>query len=222
MKKKLLTTLLLCLSGFMVFGQNHVITGKVTDQKDGSALPGVSVTVKGKPIGTQTSTDGSYSLSVPPDVKILTFKYVGYKEADLKINGARLDVQLEPDSKQLSEVVVVGYGTQKRQDLTGSVASVSSKDIEGTPVTSFEQAIQGKMAGVVIQADNGKLGQGIKINIRGSASISAGTQPLIVLDGIIVNNEDLSNSGFAGPSDQLADINFNDIESIDVLKDAAA
>ncbi len=222
MKKILPAILLLFLCTSLAYGQNRVITGKVTDQKDGSPLPGVSVTVKGKTIGTQTNIDGSYSLSVTPDVKILTFNFIGYKEANLPITGTTVSVALSEDSKQLSEVVVVGYGTQTRQNLTGSIASVSSKDIEETPVTSFEQAIQGKMAGVLIQADNGKLGQGIKISVRGVASISAGTQPLIVLDGIIINNEDLSNAGFAGPSDQLADINFDDIESIDVLKDAAA
>ncbi len=222
MKKILPAILSLFLFASLAYGQNRVITGKVTDQKDGSPLPGVSVTVKGKTIGTQTNVDGSYSLSVTPDVKTLTFNFIGYKEANLPITGPTLNVVLSEDSKQLSEVVVVGYGTQTRQSLTGSVASVSSKDIEETPVTSFEQAIQGKMAGVLIQADNGKLGQGIKISVRGVASISAGTQPLVVLDGIIVNNEDLSNAGFAGPSDQLADINFDDIESIDVLKDAAA
>lgn len=223
MKKKLLPLLLLLLSVSLAFGQNRVITGKVTDQKDGSALPGVSVTVKGKAaFGTQTGVDGAYSLSVTQDVKSLTFKFLGYKEAEVPITGNTVNVQLVIDSKQLSEVVVVGYGTQKRQNVTGSIASVSAKDIEGTPVTTFEQAIQGKMAGVLIQADNGKLGQGIKISVRGSASISAGTQPLVVLDGIIVSNSDLSNSNFAGPSDPLADINFNDIESVDVLKDAAA
>jgi len=116
--------------------------------------------------------------------------------------------------------VVVGYGTQKRGSLTGSIASVSGKDVAETPVTTFEQALQGKTAGVNIQAEGGKLGQGIKISVRGQSSISAGTQPLVVIDGIVVNQTDLSSNG--ATSNPLADINFNDIDSYQILKDAAA
>lgn len=221
MKKNLLTILLLFSCMSFVFGQNRVITGKVTDQKDGSPLPGVSVTVKGVAgIGTQTDINGSYSLSVPATAKVLVFKFIGFKPAEISISGNTLSTQLEQDSKQLSEVVVVGYGTQRRQAITGSIASVSAKEIQNTPVTTFEQAIQGKAAGVNIQANNGKLGQGIKISIRGTSSISAGTQPLVVLDGIVITSTDISTTS-AG-TNPLADLNFNDIESVDVLKDASA
>ncbi|HMG08170.1 MAG TPA: TonB-dependent receptor [Mucilaginibacter sp.] len=221
MKKNLLTILLLfsCIS--FVFAQNRVITGKVTDQKDGSPLPGVGVTVKGVTgTGTQTSINGTYNLSVPANAKVLVFRFLGFKEAESPINGQVINVALEQDSKQLTEVVVVGYGTQKRQSITGSIASVSSKEIQGTPVTTLEQAIQGKAAGVNIQANNGKLGQGIKISIRGTASITAGTQPLVVVDGIVLNNSDISSTTAA--TNPLADINFNDVESVDFLKDASA
>ncbi|OOQ57692.1 SusC/RagA family TonB-linked outer membrane protein [Mucilaginibacter pedocola] len=220
MKKILLSFLLLFVTASLAFSQNSVITGKVTDQKDGSALPGVTVTVKGTPgIGTQTDVNGKYSLSVPAG-KVLVFKFIGYKAVELAANSSVVDATLETDSKQLTEVVVVGYGTQKRQNITGSVASIAAKEIENTPVTTLEQAIQGKAAGVVIQSNNGKLGQGIKISVRGTSSISAGTQPLIVLDGIILNQGDISSTNAA--TNPLADINFNDFESVEILKDASA
>ncbi|ASU34078.1 SusC/RagA family TonB-linked outer membrane protein [Mucilaginibacter xinganensis] len=221
MKKNLLSFFLLLFCFSSAFAQNRVIKGKVTDQKDGLPLPGVTVMAKGAAsTGTQTDLNGLYTLTIPDGIKSLSFKYIGYKEAILPVSGAVLDVQMEADPKQLTEVVVVGYGTQKRGSLTGSIASVSGKDVAETPVTTFEQAIQGKTAGVNIQAEGGKLGQGIKISVRGQSSISAGTQPLVVIDGIIVNQTDLSSNG--ATSNPLADINFNDIESYQVLKDAAA
>jgi len=221
MKKNLLTLFLLFSCFSFAFAQNKVISGKVTDQKDGSPLPGVSVIVKGVTTsGTQTDLNGHYSLVLPAGAKTLQFKYIGYKETDLPISGSTLNVQLEADPKQLSEIVVVGYGTQKRANITGAITTVTGKDVENTPVTSFEQALQGKTAGVNIQADNGKLGQGISINVRGVSTISGNTQPLIIMDGIVINNDDLSGNG--APTDPLADINFQDIESFEVLKDASA
>lgn len=221
MKKNLLLLFLLLLSVSFAVAQSKVIKGKVTDQKDGSPLPGVSVTVKGVPgLGTQTDINGFYTLSVPGTAKTLVFRFVGYTEVSSSITGAQINVQMEYDSKQLSEVVVVGYGTQKRGNISGAITSVSGKDIEYTPVTTFEQALQGKTAGVNIQANNGKPGQGISINVRGVASISGNTQPLIVMDGIIINQSNLSGNGAA--TNPLADINFDDIESFEVLKDASA
>ncbi len=221
MKKTLLSFFLLFSCFSLAFAQNKVVKGKVTDVKDGSPLPGVTVIAKGaKSAGTQTDLNGLYSLTVPDGATTLTFKYIGYKDANLPINGATVDAQMDVDPKQLTEVVVVGYGTQKRASITGSIATVSGKETENTPVTSFEQALQGKTAGVNIQANNGKLGQGIKISVRGTASISGGTQPLVVIDGIIANQISLSSNGAA--SDPLADLNFNDVESFQVLKDASA
>ncbi|HTD99662.1 MAG TPA: TonB-dependent receptor [Mucilaginibacter sp.] len=222
MKKKLLILLVLLITTIsVVTAQAQTVTGKVTDQKDGLPLPGVSVTVKGLSAGgTQTTLNGSYSITVPAGSHTLVFRYIGYKQVERPVTGSTVDVQLETDSKQLSEVVVVGYGTQKRASITGSIATVSGKETENVPVTTFEQALQGKTAGVNIQANNGKLGQGIKISVRGTASISGGTQPLVVIDGIIANQIDLSNNG--ATSDPLADLNFNDVESFQVLKDAAA
>lgn len=218
-RKLYLIFLLFGLCNF-AFAQQRTITGTVTDLKDGTRLPGVSVSVKGSSIGTQTDLNGAYKLTVPAGTKSLTFTYVGYKTAELTISGTVLNAQIEVNTKQLNEVVVVGYGTQKRSSITGSIASISSKEIEETPVTSFEQAIQGKAAGVSISAGNGKLGQAIAVNIRGSSSIYAGNQPLYVIDGNVINSGSLSST--SAPTDPLADINFNDIESIEILKDAQA
>ncbi|WP_426669718.1 SusC/RagA family TonB-linked outer membrane protein [Mucilaginibacter sp. McL0603] len=221
MKKNLLLFFLLFSGYHFAFAQTKVITGKVIDSKDGSPIPGVSVIVKDVPsVGTQTDPNGSYSISVPAGTHSLVFKYIGYKESIIPIKGNVLNVQLEVDPKQLTEVVVVGYGTQKRANITGAITSVTAKDVANTPVTTFEQALQGKTSGVNIQANNGKLGQGVSINIRGVASISGTTQPLIVMDGIVINQADLSSNGAA--TNPLADINFNDIESFEILKDASA
>lgn len=219
--KKFLLLFLLLFTVTVAISQTKVVTGKVTDQKDGSALPGVTVAVKGSPtIGVQTDVTGSYRLNVPVNTKTLIFKFIGYKDVELPITSAVINTQLAVDPKQLTEVVVVGFGVQKRRDITGSISSIAAKEIEGTPATSLEQAIQGKSAGVFIQSDNGKLGQGISIRVRGSSSVSAGTQPLYVLDGIPITTDNLSST--EAPTNPIADINFNDIESIQILKDASA
>lgn len=221
MKKNLLSLFLLLLFFSTSYAQSRLVKGIVTDLKDGSPMPGVTVIVKGFAASSvQTDSHGAYSLQVPEATRILSFKYIGYKQSDLSITGSTLYVQLEADQKQLSEVVVVGYGTQKRATITGAIASISGKEIEGKPVTSFEQGLQGISPGVNIQAGNGKLGQGIKISIRGASSIAGSNQPLVVIDGIVINNDNLSSNGAA--TDPLADINFNDIDSYQILKDASA
>ncbi|WP_114938933.1 SusC/RagA family TonB-linked outer membrane protein [Mucilaginibacter endophyticus] len=221
MKKHLLTILLLCTCITLGFAQNRVITGKVTDQKDGSPLPGVSVTVKGVTgVGTQTDINGSYKLSVPATAKILTFSFLGYLPKEVAIAGTTVDAQLGTDSKLLNEVVVVGYGTQSKRSLTGSVSKIKGGDIENIPVPSLESAIQGRSPGVYIQAQNGKLGQGIQVRIRGASSVSAGNQPLYVIDGMPITVDDFSTNGAS--TNPLVDLNQNDIESIDILKDASA
>lgn len=220
MKKFLLSFLLLFTCVTLAFSQNVAVTGKVTDQKDGSALPGVTVSVKGSPtIGTQTDVNGKYSLSVPTG-KVLLFKYIGYKDVELAVTGDVVNAVLETDAKQLTEVVVVGYGTQSRRLLTGSVSKIKGTDIENIPVPSLESAIQGRSPGVYIQAQNGKLGQGIQVRIRGASSVSAGNQPLYVVDGLPITVDDFSSNGAS--TNPLVDLNQNDIESIDILKDASA
>ncbi|MBC6111567.1 SusC/RagA family TonB-linked outer membrane protein [Pedobacter fastidiosus] len=204
----------------IAFSQGKVISGKVTSGISGP-IPGVSVFVKGSPsTGTQTDATGIYKLSVPDDAKTIVFSFIGYKTKEVSITGSTINANLEEENTTLSDVVVVGYGTQIKKDITGSVASVKSKDLENLPVTSFEQALQGKAAGVSISSQNGKLGQGITVRVRGASSVTAGSEPLYIVDGIPITSADLSST--SSPTSALADINTNDIESIEVLKDAAA
>lgn len=204
----------------LAFAQDKVITGKVTSNSSGP-LPGVSVYVKGAASnGTQTDATGSYKLSVPANAKTLVFTFIGFKTKEIAITGSTVNASLDEENTTLSDVVVVGYGTQNKRDVTGSVASVKSKDLENLPVTSFEQALQGKAAGVQISAQNGKLGQGITVRVRGAASVTAGSEPLYIVDGIPITSGDFSST--TAPTSALADLNTNDIESIEVLKDASA
>ncbi len=204
------------------YAQQRTITGTVTDAKDGSLLPGVTVKAKGSAIGTVTSANGSFSINVPQNVNALVFTFVGYGDQEVPLTGqSNVSVALSSGNKELSEVVVVGYGTQSKRELTGSVAKVGGKEIENFPAPSFESAIQGKAAGVVIESGSGKVGQGMKIRIRGTSSISASSQPLYVIDGLPMQTQSQSdvNNEITNP---VADLNPNDIESIEVLKDAAA
>lgn len=222
MKRHLLVmcVMLLFFSG-QVFGQGRVVSGKVTSQDDGTPVPGVNVLLKGTSTGTASDADGNYSISVTGDNAILVFSFIGYQTAEVNV-GTRsvVDVQIATDVTQLTEVVVVGYGTQLKQDLTGNIASVSGAEIQNIPVPTFEQAIQGRAAGVFVEAGNGKLGQGIKVRVRGSSSVSAGNQPLYVVDGIPVTSDNQASA--QGATNPLADLNSNDFESVEILKDASA
>lgn len=187
---------------------DQTITGIVTDE-NGSALPGVSVLVKGTQRGTITDAVGKYRLVLSDNTEVLVFSFVGYLSQEIKIGAqTMLNVSLKPDTKALEEVVVVGYGTQSRRNVTGSVAKVDMKQMEGLPNTNVSQALRGRVAGVQF-TDNGRPGQGGSILIRGQRSITAGNNPLVILDGIF----------FEG---SLNDINPGDIESMEVLKDASA
>ncbi|MGK7392035.1 MAG: SusC/RagA family TonB-linked outer membrane protein [Candidatus Cyclobacteriaceae bacterium M2_1C_046] len=219
MKKYLL---MFMFSAFSLFAlaQEQAVSGTVTDV-GGEPLPGVNVLIEGTTIGTVTDFDGNYKVNVPGGNSVLVFSYIGYETVKETV-GSRsvINVQLNENAEQLAEVVVVGYGTQIKQDLTGNVASVSGDAIENVPVPSFEQAIQGRAAGVYIQSQNGKVGQGINIRIRGASSVTAGNEPLYVVDGIPVTSN--SQSGNSAATNPMADINFNDVESIEILKDASA
>lgn len=204
------------------YAQEKTVTGRVTDARDGAVLPGVTVKAKGTATGTLTTVDGTFSISVPQTARTLVFTFIGYGDQEVAVAGqSTINVQLSTGNKDLSEVVVVGYGTQVRRDLTGAVAKVQSREIENFPAPSFESAIQGKAAGVVIESGSGKVGQGIKVRIRGTSSISASSQPLYVIDGLPMQTQSESdiNNEITNP---VADINPNDIESIEVLKDASA
>ncbi len=203
-----------------VLAQDMTVTGTVTSAEEASSLPGVSVQIKGTQRGTQTDAAGRYTIEASPNA-VLIFSFVGFVPQEINVgNSSTINVQLAADIRSLSEVVVTGYGTQSKRNLTGNIAKVSGAEIANTPVTTFEQALQGRAAGVQVTSLNGKLGQGMQMRIRGSSSVTASNEPLYVLDGIPLTSRDQGTS--SAPQNPLADINFNDIESIDILKDASA
>ncbi len=217
--------LILILSAVFVFvlnaaAQNRTVSGKVSDEK-GTPIEGVSITSPDGKHGTQTDKEGNYSISVPASVKTLNFSNVNF-EAQSKTLGSQTSVAITLKGKnaQMDEVVVVGYGTQKRKESTGSIASIKGAVIADKPVQSFEQALAGRAAGVQITIPNGVLNTPPVFRIRGTNSISNSSYPLIVVDGIPSPTGDFSSSSAAGNA--LASINPNDIESIDIAKDAAA
>lgn len=201
------------------WAQTRAITGRVTGA-DGTGLPGVTVLERGTTNGTSTGPDGGFSLSVQPGAT-LTVSSIGFTTQNVVVGErSTLSVTLREDAVALNEAVVVGYGTTAKQDLTGSVVQLSAKEVGNQPVQSFEQSIQGRAAGVFIENSSGKLGQGVRVRVRGVTSISGETQPLYVVDGIPVLSDNLSSTSAA--TNPIADINPNDIESISVLKDASA
>ena len=216
------TLLLFCFLSmcYFSFAQLKEITGKITDAKDSAPIIGAIVKGKGTKSSALTQTDGSYSIKLDAKVKVLVVSYLGYTDVEAPITGLNINVALSQSSQSLNEVVVVGYGTKLKRDVTGSITKVGSKEIANTPTTSFESAIQGRASGVLVSQQNGKVGQGINIRIRGSSSVNAGNEPLYVIDGIPVVSGDLSSNGAA--TDALADLNMNDIETLDILKDASA
>ncbi|HEY4291222.1 MAG TPA: TonB-dependent receptor [Puia sp.] len=205
------------------FAQTRQIFGKVLDAKDKSGLSGVTISAKGSKASVASGPDGSFSIKVGPKATALHFSYIGFDDQEVPIStgGDPIVVSLTGSQKALNEVVVVGYGKAMKKDVTGSIAQVSAKDIENFPAPSFESAIQGKAPGVVVSSGSGKLGQAIQINIRGTSSISASSQPLYVIDGLPVTSTSVSDRS-NDDTNPLADINPNDIESVEVLKDASA
>jgi TonB-linked SusC/RagA family outer membrane protein len=200
--------------------QNRAVTGRVIGS-DGGGLPGVTVLVKGGTQGTATDVDGRYTLSVPSTATTLVFSFVGYDSKEAKIGEGPVNITLVSNPTSLDEAVVVGYGTQSRRDLTGSVATVAGKEIANLPVQSFDQALQGRAPGVNITTPNGVLNNPPIIRIRGVNSISLSSQPLIVIDGIPTYSGNSSAVGNVA-NNPLGNLNPADIESVDVLKDASA
>ncbi|MFC6192233.1 TonB-dependent receptor [Dyadobacter subterraneus] len=189
---------------------NKTVSGKVIDDK-GQPLPGVSIVLKGSQQGTSTDADGNFELNLPDGSSILIFSFVGYISTEKTVtNESVVNVTLATDTKSLQEIVVVGYGTQKRANVTSAIASVPMNEIKDMPVSNVATALQGKIPGVVIQQNNGTPGSTPAIKVRGFGSISAGNSPLIVVDGNIVSASIFST------------LNTNDIESMDVLKDASS
>ncbi|WP_421826311.1 SusC/RagA family TonB-linked outer membrane protein [Larkinella sp.] len=207
--------LLLLVSTWPVLGWAQVtISGKVTEE-NGQPLPGVTIIEKGSTSGTTTQTDGTYSLKATSTQSVLVFSFVGYTPEERAVgNRSTINMVLLPDTKQLGEVVVVGYGTQQKKDLTGSVASISAKELQRIPVSGLDQALQGQVPGLQISTTSGAPGGNTNILVRGIGSVSGGVEPLFVVDGFPINN-----SGVGNP---LNTINPADIESIEILKDASA
>jgi iron complex outermembrane receptor protein len=200
------------------YSQNKVITGKVTDSRDGSSIQGVTITARGSKTATQTDGNGTFSISVASEIKSLLFSSIGFATQEVSVEGKTLvNVSLVLTSTSLNEVVVTGYGTAKRKDLTGSIATITSKDFNKGSITTPEQLIAGKVAGVQITSNGGAPGSGSTIRIRGGASLNASNNPLIVIDGVPIDN-----NGISGVANPLALINPNDIESFNILKDASA
>ncbi|MCX2739506.1 SusC/RagA family TonB-linked outer membrane protein [Pontibacter anaerobius] len=204
--------------------QAVTVSGKVTDEK-GEGLPGVTILLKGTTRGTATGADGTFSLSVPEATGTLVISFIGYQTQEVPIsNRASINVSLTPDMKALEEVVVVGYGRQEKRDVTGSIATIKSQDITQLPTASFDAAIQGRATGVQVAGASGVPGAPVRVLIRGTNSISSGSDPLYIVDGMPISN-DLNGYGTnngATPQNPMASINPNDIESVEVLKDAAA
>lgn len=206
--------------------QQITVTGTVTDASTGEPMPGVNVVVKGTKVGVTTDATGKYSISVPDKNAILVFSFIGYKNQEIPLEGrTSLNVSLVSETVGLDEVVVIGYGTIKKSDLTGSVASVTSEQLREIPVTSVDQGLQARVAGVMVSRTTGEPGSGTIVRIRGGNSIVGGNEPLYVIDGIpISGNMDITPDIGTGelPLNPMATLNPADIESIEILKDASA
>lgn len=216
---RMLVALLLALTvcSLQALAQDKVVTGKVTDSKDGSAMANTTVKVKGSNTATQTDGTGVFKIKMPAGATTLIFSSIGFASQEVVVNGGVLNVSLSQTSAALGEVIVIAYGTRRKGDLTGSVTAVSAKDFQKGAIASSEQLLQGKVAGLQITSGGGSAGGGSRIRIRGGASLNASNDPLIVIDGIPVES-----NGIAGSDNLLNTINPNDIESMSVLKDASA
>lgn len=216
-KRSLLLVALFVIGCLQLMAQTRTIKGEVTDAQNGEALIGATVMVEGEKGGTVTDCDGNFSLQVSSSAKKIKVSYIGYIDKVLSISD-NMKVKLESDSKALADVVVIGYGTARKSDLTGSVATVKSKDFNKGLVSSPEQLINGKVSGVQIMSNSGSASAGSTIRVRGGASLNASNDPLIVLDGV-----PLEQGGISGNSSNfLSMINPSDIESMTVLKDASS
>lgn len=205
------------------FAQSNSVKGKITSATEPEGLPGVNVVIKGTQNGTISDVNGEFQLEIITG-DILVFTFVGYKTQEITYQGqAFLNVIMEDEAKSLEEIVVVGYSSMEKRDITGSVSTVKTENLKGLSVNGVDQALQGQVAGVQVTQSSGTPGGGISVRIRGATSISASNRPLFVVDGIPVEIGSLSGRSFGGQTDNaLSLINPNDIESINILKDASA
>ena len=210
MTKKLLFIMVFLCCSYVSFGQTKNITGKVTAQGDGLPLPGVTVTVKGTTTTTQTDARGVFAMAVPSGAKVLVFSYIGFKIEEATITNGVIGVVLQEDQQSLSEVIVTGYTAQNKRSVTGSIASIKSKDVGNVPIASFDQALQGRAAGVLVASNSGQPGASAAITIRGRGTLSGSTTPLYILDGVEITAGD------------FATLNPLDFDSFSILKDAVS
>lgn len=225
MKRNLLTAMcvLACSSMQIVNAQQISVAGKVTDD-NGAPLQGVTITIKGTKQGTSTNSNGLFSINADQNAT-LTVSAIGYAPQEIKINGRKtISIALKESGEALDEVMVVAYGTAKKSNFTGSASTVSAKDIEDVPVTSFEDALRGKVPGMQISSTSGQAGSTSSVRIRGIGSMNASNEPLYVIDGVPVVSGQVSQlSGYTyNTNNVMSTLNPNDIESVTVLKDAAA
>jgi iron complex outermembrane receptor protein len=211
---KLSCSLIIFLIPLLFFGQKVTVKGTVVDEVTKATIPGVTIAIKNSTNAAVSDFDGNYQI-VANTGDIAVFSFVGYATVEKKITGNVLNVSLQEETKTLNEVVVIGYGSAKKKDLTGSVTQVSSKDFHKAPVTNVEGLIANKVAGVQITPRSGKPGAGSSIIIRGGSSLNASNDPLYVVDGVPLE-------GWNGGAGMLSQLNPNDIESFTVLKDASA
>lgn len=215
---------LLCAS--LAFAQEQQVSGTVTDGATGQPLPGTNVRIQGTQTGTTTDVDGSYTITVPGPDAVLVFSFIGYQDQTVEVGDRTvIDVTMEEAVGQLDEVVVTGYGTQERGDITGAMSSVDVAEANVGQNASAQELLQGRVAGVSIISNSGEPGAGMRMRIRGQKSLSASSDPLVVLDGVAISSTTLTPGGTQGASSSanpLAMINPQDIESIQVLKGTAA
>ncbi len=207
-----------------LLAQSLRITGRVTSETDGQPIPGVNIVAKGTTLGVSTDASGNYNIAVPGPNTVLLFSSIGIVSQEVNVgNRTVVNVAMKESINELAQVVVTGYTTTQRKDITGSVVSISPDKFKDIPVTSFDQALQGQAAGVQVTQSSGTPGGGITVRVRGSTSISASNRPLFIVDGVPVEDAGLTGRSFGGQNDNaFALFNPNDIASIEVLKDASA
>lgn len=230
LRRPLITIVVLLFIGMQSFGQSMKVQGTVTNAQTGVPLPSASITVKGVTSGTSTDSDGNFQLEVPNSQSLLIISSVGYMQKEVPVNGRRvIAITLDPEvGKGLQEVVVIGYGTQSKSDLTGSVSSISSDQLEKSNMTTIDQGLQGKIAGVNVFRNSHEPGGGLSVSINGISSLTASGQPLYVIDGIPIATDFAT--GFGGPNTGrgntmpsfLSSIEPGNIESMSILKGPSA
>src|SRR5690606_7852638 len=207
---------------FRVYVQNKSVTGKVSFSVNDEALTGVSVFVKGTSLGTVHDKTWNFQINIPQNAQILVFSFIGMKTKEFPITSGIVNINLEPDYIGISEIVATGYSAKGKNEITGSTFQLKGNKFANVPVTSFDQALQGKIPGLVVSSPSGTPGTMQDIRIRGVGSITALNNPLIVIDGVPVINPDFTGEVQRSSFGILSSLNSHDIESVTVLKDASA